>query len=209
MISIIIPIFNEERVLLRNKDYFVQLSYYSELIFVDGGSDDESVSIASQFGKVIQTKKGRSNQKNGGVGVATNDLVLFLNVDTKLSKNAMKSLMKVSIDGFSIGCFSISIEDNKFFFRLCECVLNFRSKYFGVVDGDLGCLVRTKDFERLGGFKEMDVMEDIDLSCRLSSEGKAKVLSDKIYVSSRRWYQEGFLATLKRYMYAYWCYYCR
>ncbi|MBI1869932.1 MAG: glycosyltransferase [Chlamydiae bacterium] len=54
------------------------LSQISELIFVDGTSTDQTVTIAQKYGKVIQTRKNRAVQMNAGASIARGDILLFL-----------------------------------------------------------------------------------------------------------------------------------
>jgi len=49
-ISIMVPVYNEEKILSANYSYWYQLSQVTELIFVDGGSTDRSVELAAKLG---------------------------------------------------------------------------------------------------------------------------------------------------------------
>jgi len=84
MTSVIIPVFNEEEMLCKNFDHFENLKEHAELIFVDGGSDDRTVELASKISIVLKGKKRRAVQMNIGAKKATGDILLFLHADSYL-----------------------------------------------------------------------------------------------------------------------------
>lgn len=63
MVSIIIPIYNEEKILIKNSSYFKELRRCAELIFVDGKSSDKTPEIAKEYGRVLSTESGRAAQR--------------------------------------------------------------------------------------------------------------------------------------------------
>ena len=77
MISVIIPVYNEEIMLRKNDIYYQMLSQRSELIFVDGGSEDATVELATKLGRVVKARKNRSAQMNAGADVAKGEILLF------------------------------------------------------------------------------------------------------------------------------------
>ncbi|MFT7537894.1 MAG: rSAM/selenodomain-associated transferase 2 [Lysobacterales bacterium] len=203
MISIIIPILNEEHILTEKQDYFLNLKERLPIIFVDGGSSDNSVAIAQKYGSVIQTTKGRAHQKNVGANFATEDVLLFLHVDSFITNSALKHLQYTDLSGYVGGCFTMNILDTRKVFRLYERCVNNHAKKNGLIDGDLGLFVKKKNYEALGGFKLVAIMDDIEFSDRLRKMGQLKYFNEYVNVSSRRWDSQGFISTLWRYTLAY------
>ena len=78
MISIVVPIYNEEENLREKRDYYKALSQEAELIFVDGQSTDQSFKVAFDYGMTISSAKGRAQQMNEGARAAKGDLIVFL-----------------------------------------------------------------------------------------------------------------------------------
>ena len=77
-ISIIVPVLNEANN-LRDTLSQLHLSYNEELIIVDGGSTDGTLSIASEFtNNIFKTKTGRASVMNFGAKKAGGDILLFL-----------------------------------------------------------------------------------------------------------------------------------
>ena len=196
MVSVIVPVYNEEKVLLESAVWFTNLSKYAELIFVDGGSLDASFKIAQGYGKVIQSKRGRAAQMNCGAGLAKGDILLFLHVDSNISAQALESIkVKISVDGFIGGCLTQRIDNEAFIYRLIEAQGNFRARSSRVFYGDQGIFVRKDIFWELGGFPEEPIMEDILFTKKLRKRGNTVVLPDRIMVSPRRWEKKGIIKT--------------
>ena len=74
--------------------------------------------------------------------------------------------------------------------------MNWRSRLTGITTGDQGLFVRRDAFERVGGFPEIALMEDIAMSRKLKSSGRPACLPQQLTTSSRRWEQNGILRTI-------------
>jgi len=196
-ISIIVPVYNEEKILSQNLAFFKSLAQRTELIFVDGGSVDKSVEIASSYGKVLSSPKGRSVQMNFGAYSAEGKVLLFLHADTTISTDSLLSIEKKVINnGFIGGCLTQKITKRGFIYRFIEKFGNTRARITKVFYGDQGIFVRKDIFLKIGGFPEVPIMEDVLFTKRLRKIGKTVVLPDKIVVSLRRWQKEGIARTV-------------
>lgn len=196
MISIIIPIYNEEKILNINAARFVGLSAHAELIFVDGGSIDRGIEIARRYGRILQSKKGRAIQMNFGAKQAKNDILLFLHADNIVSPESLENIEKaVWRNGVVGGCLTQRIDKKGIIFRLIEAQGNFRARRSKVFYGDQGIFARKDIFFQLGGFPDVSIFEDMLFSRKLRCEGKTVVILDKIMVSPRRWEKRGIIRT--------------
>ncbi len=199
MITVILPVYNEEKILSRRSEFFDELHQQFELIFVDGKSTDESVRVATGYGKVIESERGRAKQMNCGAKHATGDVLLFLHADTLISADALNNVKKAVRAGFIGGCFTQRIEKEGKMFRAIEFFGNMRAKITKVFYGDQGIFVKKDIFNDTGAFPEVAVMEDVIFSKKLRKKGKTKVLEDKITVSARRWDKRGAIRTVLLY----------
>ena len=196
MISIIIPIYNEEEVLRFSTERLLGLSECTELIFVDGGSSDKSADIAKEYGKVLSCEKGRGRQMNVGAREAQNNTLLFLHADNAISPEVFENIEKTVCDNGAVGgCLTQRIENKRPVFRFIEWQGNSRARRTKVFYGDQGIFVRKDVFERIGGFPVVPIFEDVLFTQKLRREGKTTVLPDKIMVSARRWEKRGILRT--------------
>jgi len=196
-ISTIIPILNEEKVLSKNSSSLLKLSRETELIFVDGGSSDKSVSIASKLGSVLTAPKGRSFQMNKGASCAKNKILLFLHADNIIEPETIESIENILLDKAYVGgCLSQSIDSQRTIFRLIEGFGNMRARLTKVFYGDQGIFVKKNVFFRIGKFPDVPIMEDVLFAKKIRRRGKTLVLKDKIIVSPRRWEKRGILRTV-------------
>lgn len=198
-ISIIIPALNEAKN-LRNTLAFIHLSENEEMIIVDGGSNDETLSIAREFTKnVFQAKSGRASVMNFGAQKANGDILLFLHADCILPNNAFILIRKALTDSsIAAGGFDLGISDPRLHFRIIEFGVNLRAHLTSLIYGDQAMFLRKDIFDRINGFAEIPLMEDIEISLRLRKIGKMIFLKPPIKASPRRWIKEGVIYTTIR-----------
>lgn len=198
MISVIIPIYNEESVLSDNADYFDKLTEHAEVIFVDGGSTDRSEECAERFdgGRLVRSAKGRAVQMNRGAEVAQQSILLFLHADTRINPSTLKRIEEyVKRDGYVGGCFHQSIDGGGLLYKWIAFTGNIRAKLTKVFYGDQGIFVRKDVFTNMGGFPIADIGEDVAFSKKLRRSGPVSIFKDPIYCSDRRWAQQGVVKT--------------
>lgn len=196
MISVIIPVYNEELVLSKAGADLEKLSHKAELIFADGKSTDRSVEIAQQYGRVFHSDKGRASQMNYGAGHAQGDILLFLHADNMIFTDTLLSIeTKIYRDGFIGGCLTQRIDNPALVYRFIEAQGNFRAHLTKEFYGDQGIFVKKDIFLKIGGFPEVPIMEDVIFTKQLSKCGRTIVLSDRIIVSARRWQKKGVIKT--------------
>ena len=199
IISIIIPVLNEATLIV---DTLLSLQPLRaaghELIVVDGGSTDASVILSQPLAdQVIKSPCGRSQQMNRGAKAANGEILLFLHADTFLPRGADRMIMQ-GMDGRKKvwGRFDVELLGKHPLLRMVEFLMNLRSRFFGIATGDQGIFVRRELFERVGGFPEIDLMEDIALSKILKKWSRPLCLWQRVLTSSRRWETKGVLRTI-------------
>ncbi|QCX33265.1 glycosyltransferase [Caloramator sp. E03] len=192
MVSIIIPVLNEEKNIEKILIQLNNLEISKEIIVVDGGSTDNTVLIASKYAKVISSPKGRAKQMNNGALISKGEILWFLHCDSKISEGSIESIEKAISKGYDAGCFSLYFYDySSPFLKYISYTSNLRAKYLKLYFGDQGIFIKRSVFEDIGGYKDIPLMEDFELSMRLKKRANTVVLKDKIGTSARRFIEGG------------------
>lgn len=199
-ISIIIPVYNEESTIKKLIDNLDQFKEYCEIIFVDGGSIDETNKIIEKnYSLVYSPKKGRSNQMNYGAALSKGDILLFLHADSLLPRDGLIQIHRIINKGYKVGCFKISFDSRSLLMKICGFMSNLRVRIRNIAFGDQGIFISRSYFYELGGFAEIPLMEDYQLSMDINSNGEKIALGKtKIKTSERRFVEMGRLNTMIR-----------
>jgi rSAM/selenodomain-associated transferase 2 len=197
-LSIIIPVFNESEVLEQTLSSLPTSSF--ELVVVDGGSTDHTVKIAAAYtDRILASRRGRGLQQHLGACRARGEVFLFLHADTFLPARFEILIRSALADpSFIMGAFRVRFFPSNAWLRLVARVANLRSRILKLPYGDQGLFVRRSDYFRVGGFKDLPIMEDVDLVRRLTKLGKLKIIPAEVRTSARRWEKQGFLLTTLR-----------
>jgi rSAM/selenodomain-associated transferase 2 len=196
MISIIVPVLNEAAALPATLRPLVGAPA-SELIVVDGGSQDGTPAVARQFtDRVLTGASGRARQMNFGALHAHGAVLIFLHGDTLLSPAALAAARRALEDDTVVGgAFRLQIASDRPWLRIVAWGANLRSRYLGLPYGDQALFVRRTTFEAVGGFPAWPLMEDVELIRRLRHKGRVALLAEVALTSARRWEQEGMIWT--------------
>lgn len=197
-LSIIIPMLNEAAEISHTlKRLRPSISDNMEIIVVDGGSKDKSTELAYPHAdRVLICNPGRATQMNYGANHARGEFLLFLHADTCVPKKAFDSLQRCLARSDIWGRFDVKLSGCQPFLRVVETCINWRSRWTGIATGDQGIFVKSDVFRRLGGFPDIPLMEDIELSKNLKRISKPICISEQIVTSSRRWENNGIMRTV-------------
>lgn len=199
VISVVIPTLNESRRLPELLSCLSSCPASHELIICDGGSSDQTVEIAKRFGAIVVTSKtGRGTQLAAGAKAACGDVLLFLHADSELHPHTLIRLEEVLRANPDIvgGNFRVQFEEESLFCRIVE-VLCAALRRCGMYYGDSGIFVRSETYDAIGGFKDLEIMEDVDFVLRLERHGKTCCITDPpLRTSVRRFRRRSPLSLL-------------
>jgi rSAM/selenodomain-associated transferase 2 len=168
-----------------------------ELIVVDGGSGDGTVELARPAAdRLLDAPRGRATQMNAGAEASRGEVLLFLHADTTLPPAADDLIRSAIAAGAAWGRFDVRIDGRQPLLRVVERMMNWRSRWSGIATGDQAIFVRRDLFERVGGYPELPLMEDIALSKRLKRFAPPACLRQRVITSGRRWEKHGVLRTI-------------
>jgi rSAM/selenodomain-associated transferase 2 len=196
-LSVVVPVFNEAVVVAETLRRARQPGV-REIIVVDGGSTDGTVEIARAAADlVIQSERGRAVQMNAGARRASGDILLFLHADTHVPAGfAAEAVAACAAGGVIGGRFDVELQPSSFLLWITGELINRRSRLTKVATGDQAIFIRRDSFNALGGYAEIPLMEDLDLSRRMKRAGTVACLCSRVETSSRRWQQDGTVRTI-------------
>ncbi|MBY0586719.1 TIGR04283 family arsenosugar biosynthesis glycosyltransferase [bacterium] len=191
-LSVIIPTWNEEKTIAKTIENIAHRSAI-ETIVVDGGSTDQTVSIARQAGaKTFLCRDGRGAQLNLGASVAAGESLLFLHADTILPDDFPERVHQhLSNSDVAGGAFSFGVDEPSSVPSMIRWGTNFRSRWLSLPFGDQALFCRASTFWTQGGFRPWPILEDVALIRDLSRMGRIVIDPAYAVTSARRWKQVG------------------
>jgi len=192
MVSVIIPTLNEAGIIEFSLPRLLRQEGDFEIIVADGGSTDNTLDLLNQFPQVkkVTSAKGRGKQMNEGAKVAQGDIFLFLHADTLLPRDSFwmirDALSDSSIAG---GSFCLCFDHPHRFLWILSMLSRINHPL--ATYGDQGLFLRSDAFRGMGGFKEIPIMEDLEIQKRLRGLGKFIKINKPVVTSARRYLQNG------------------
>ncbi len=197
--SVIIPALNEKSTINSTIVNLIESASLKnlEIIVVDASPDDnkiETIDSACDV-KVIKSRRGRARQMNLGAGIAKGEALIFIHADTILPHGWDKLVTGAIEKGYDGGGFLKRYDSPSALRRVNAFYSNIRTRVFGDLLGDNCIFVKKFVFHGIGGFKEIEIMEDVEFSGELKRY-RRKIFRDKVITSSRRFERIGDLKTL-------------
>jgi rSAM/selenodomain-associated transferase 2 len=207
MISVVIPTLNAESGLTACLSALVPATVdglVREVVIVDGGSTDRTLLVADQAGtRVIQSLPGRGRQLQAGAKAARFNWILFVHADTVLELGWEREVADF-IERVDTGqrqeaaaVFRFALDDVGFLPRFVEAGVALRTHAMRLPYGDQGLLIPRRLYDRIGGFRDMPLMEDVDIVRRLG-RARIAVLRATAVTSAIRFKRDGYLLRVAR-----------
>lgn len=168
-----------------------------ELVVADGGSTDGTPALAARWAdRVVAAPRGRARQMNAGAAIAGAGALLFLHADTRLPADA-DALVLRALQRRAWGRFDVRIDGRSRWLPLVAALMNLRSRLTGIATGDQAIFVTRATFDRIGGFPDQPLMEDVEISRRLRAIARPACLRARVDTSGRRWDAHGAWPTIR------------
>lgn len=203
LLSVIVPVLNEsEGLVLFTRKLLDKLGNDTQLIVVDGGSSDSSLSLVKSLSnmhptiKVISSPKGRALQMNAGAKLATGNVLIFIHADTTLPKQAFAQLSRFSDGLMAWGRFDVCLDNPAWPYKVIAWFMNHRSRLTSIATGDQAIFVKRNVFEQLGGYPDQPLMEDVELSSQLKKITRPFCIHEPVITSARKWEKHGIIKTV-------------
>lgn len=198
-LTLIVPVLNEIETLpalLEHLQHWQNRG--AEVLIVDGGSDDQTPGFARHRGfSVVDAPRGRALQMNAGAHASQSANLLFLHADTRLPEQADRQVLAaLSGSDTAWGRFDVRIDGRSKLLPMIAWFMNGRSRLTGIATGDQALFMTRSMFNRVAGFPEQPLMEDIEICQRLKQIARPVCLHEKVTTSGRRWDSRGGWRTI-------------
>jgi len=199
MISVVIPTLNAEATLPRCFDCLIQATVKGlvrAVIVADGGSGDGTVMLAEEVGAhVVSSPRGRGKQLAAGAEAAHSDWLLFLHADTALEPGweaeAESFIERSGVARPRAAAFRFALDDFGFSARMLEWLVGLRCFLFGLPYGDQGLLISRRHYRKIGGYRPLPLMEDVDIVRRIRRRHLV-MLRSRAVTSAERFRKDGY-----------------
>lgn len=195
-ISVIIPTLNAAQHIgptLGAVSEALSAGLLAELIIADGGSDDDIATLADYAGaRLITGAIGRGAQLAAGAAAARGDWLLFLHADTVLQPAWVEAVIQhMAQNRDRAGYFRLRFDARGLMPRLIAAGANLRSRWLHLPYGDQGLLISRAQYNRVGGYEALPLMEDVAMARKL---GHALVMLNADAVTrADRYRRDGWL----------------
>jgi rSAM/selenodomain-associated transferase 2 len=228
MVSVVVPMYNEEQALPHTLNALLEEEGSYEVILVDGGSSDRTCAIAESFGftnvanhahhppqtslpsggrsvesplshRMLTATKGRASQMNAGANAARGEWLLFLHADTVLPVGTIRRLNEMQSDqSIQAGGFLHRFSGSDWRLTFISFLDNVRCKCSRIIYGDQALFIRRTLFEQIGGFPSQAFLEDVAFCERLIKRTKPVLLSPAVVTDARKFVKMGIWRSFAR-----------
>ena len=191
--SVIIPALNAEKHIGACIDALRAFSSNCEIIVSDGGSTDKTLEILrGKNVNVIFSAQGRGIQLNKGAQASTGDIFFFLHADTAVTREVFPAVQKeFQNEAVQVAKCSVSFDGDSrmlsFYARLAK-IDSFWTSF-----GDQGIIVRRGFFEKMGGFSDWPLLEDVAFFQKARKLTKIHTLPVRLVTSAERFVRNGMV----------------
>ena len=199
MISVVIPVFNEEehiQATVRRLYEHDRSKLINEIVIVDGGSTDLTIDrVKTERVRLLESPvKGRAAQMNAGASAASGDVLYFLHADTIPPPGFSQDIKEAIAKGFDAGCYRLSFDHKHWFLKANAWFTRFDID--AIRFGDQSLFIRKDKFIETGGFCEKHiVMEDQEFINRIKKDNRFTIVQKPVLTSARKYLDNGIYKT--------------
>ncbi len=125
--------------------------------------------------------------------------MVFVHADTIVPTTFAADIASALSDPAVVGGrFDVKLDATALPYRIIGAMISLRSRISRTATGDQAIFVRRDVFDRLGGFPELELCEDLEFSRRLKRAGRVACLRTRVTTSARRWSRDGIVRTVVR-----------
>lgn len=166
----------------------IEAGLIRELIVSDGGSADTTLEVADAIGaEIVSGPASRGGQLRRGCAMARGEALMILHADTQLQPGWVGPVA-VHLQSGQAGYFDLRFDRGG---ALVAGWANLRSRTFGLPYGDQGLLIPRALYERIGGFPDQPLMEDVALARAL--KGRLRPIGHAAVTCSEKYRRQGWL----------------
>lgn len=195
MLTIVIPTLNCRTELARTLDALDLRPPEWEIVVADGGSQDGTRELAERLAiRVIGAPRGRGSQLAAGADAARGSWLLFWHADTHPQPGwagILQAFMDDPKNRFRAAYARLILNDPSAQARRVEALANLRAEMLGLPYGDQGLLISAEYYEYLGGYRPIELMEDVDLVRRIGTK-RLTLLPTAAVTSAIRYRRDGW-----------------
>jgi uncharacterized protein len=194
-LSVVVPVLDEAQRLEAGLRRLVGLPGVDEVLVVDGGSRDATRAVARAVPgvRLLEAPRGRARQMNVGAAAARGEVLCFLHADVTLPRDAVahvaRAFAQETVVASAFRTRTVDDGGRRSWASVLLPVADLRSRWTHLPYGDQAVAVRRSAFQRVGGFPDQPLLEDVELARRLSALGSLVRLRPKVTVSGRRFLQ--------------------
>ena len=199
-ISIIIPALNEAANINRLLAHLIENETgenISEIIVVDGNSQDNTTELVKEFSKnstiairLIQSERGRAKQMNAGANHSKSTILYFLHADSYPPKGFDNLIISEIEKQQLAGCFKMRFDSNHWWLAIVGWATRFNWKICR--GGDQSLFITKALFNEIGGFDQRyTIYEDQILTNQLYKRKQFVVIQHWIVTSARLYEKKG------------------
>lgn len=207
--SVVIPALNESGKIEDCLERLNKEKAVLETIVADGGSLDGTQEIAERSGAtVLAAERGRGRQVKAAIDQCAGDIILILHADCLIQTDMTSKIISElnSRSGYVGGALEMQYSEGSLTNRFIALLNNARSRWTGISFGDQAQFFRKEALSLIGGYPDLMLMEDVELSMRLKEVGPLLFIPDGVVVSERRWVCTGFWSNSLRVVWICFCY---
>jgi rSAM/selenodomain-associated transferase 2 len=199
-LAVVVPTLNEAGHLSATlASLTAQTAPAERVVVADGGSSDRTVELARKLGAnvLIAPGRGRGGQVAAAVTQLDEDAVLIAHADMLFLPDALRMIRchLAANPDCPGGCLGHRFDSPRRVFRLMEW-FDRRRAMRGESYGDQAQFFRRDRLGEAGGFPDLPIMEDVELSRRLRRLGRPVYLDVPVTVSPRRFERRGLIPVL-------------